>query len=110
MLATCKNTVILLEKPQLNKIRVNILQITKNKKRMEVEQTTSQWSGDSAVSSNSHSHWRPTGGTCGLNVLNVVYGLHGDVNSRTHGQENENKTLTVVRAFFLLQVLLIVKQ
>jgi hypothetical protein len=35
MSAICKNTVILLEMCQLNKI--NILQITKNKKRMEVE-------------------------------------------------------------------------
>jgi len=44
MSAICKNTAIWLDRLQLNKI--NILQITKNKKRMGVEQATSQWSGE----------------------------------------------------------------
>jgi len=42
--AICTNTVTLLERPQLNKI--NILQITENKKRMEVGLATCQWSGE----------------------------------------------------------------
>jgi len=40
----------------------------------------------------------------------MVYGLHGDVNSRRHVQDDENKTLTPVWAFFVLQVFLIVEQ
>jgi hypothetical protein len=44
MPASCKNIVILLERQQLNKI--NIPQIKKKKKRMEVEQATSQWGGE----------------------------------------------------------------
>lgn len=43
MSAICTNAAILLGRRQLNKL--NILQITKNKNRMEVEQATSQWNG-----------------------------------------------------------------
>ena len=99
----CAKTVIWLERMQLNKI--NILQITKSKKGMEVEQATSQWSGE--VTSDvvlwvvTATHIEDQQGAW----MDRVYLTWCTVFMEmwipaSHVQDNGNKTLTPVLAFF----------
>ena len=100
MSAICKDTVILLQRLQLNKLNIVRSQRIRRGWRWSRQFPSGVGShiGYSAVHNNSNSHLRPTRSMYGQNLLNTMYGLHGDMNSRSHVQDNENNTLTLVWA------------